>query len=422
MTSSKERPNILYIHSHDTGRYIQPYGYAVPTPNLQRLAEDGVLFRQAFCSSPTCSPSRSALLTGQYPHQNGMTNLAHRGGCLKDYRHHLIHSLKPAGYYTALCGVQHVAHGDQAATRIIGYDQELPAASQHVCDVVPEAVKLLSDPPNQPFFLSVGFIETHRIGDGFTENDGRTDPRYVRPPEPLPDSSVTRRDFADYIESARVFDNGVGEVLDALDRFGLADSTLVICTTDHGIAFPRMKCNLEDSGTGVMLIMRGPAGFSGGKVIDAMVTHLDIFPTLCELLDIAPPARLEGRSLLPLQRGDTGHIHEAIFGEINHHGVNYIPMRSVRTSRWKYIRRYDGRNQAFPDSCDDGTSKRYWLNSGWGQQSQSEEQLFDLVFDPNEARNLIGFPDHHSVLIKMRKELDKWMQETDDFLGKNKIK
>src|SRR5210317_215070 len=94
------RPNILYIHSHDTGRYIQPYGHAIATPNLQKLAEEGFLFRQNFCINPTCSPSRAALLTGSYPHENGMTGLAHRGFSLHDYSQHLVHTLRVAGYLT----------------------------------------------------------------------------------------------------------------------------------------------------------------------------------------------------------------------------------------------------------------------------------------------------------------------------------
>ncbi len=103
------RPNILYLHSHDTGRYIQPYGYAVPTPNLQRLAEGGMLFRQAFCASPTCSPSRASLLTGMVPHSNGMRGLAHFGFTLDDPTQHLLYTLRQAGYQTVLAGEQHIA-------------------------------------------------------------------------------------------------------------------------------------------------------------------------------------------------------------------------------------------------------------------------------------------------------------------------
>src|SRR6185437_665945 len=118
------RPNIVYLHSHDTGRYVRPYGYTVPTPRLQRFAEEGILFRRAFTVSPTCSPSRSALLTGSWPHCNGMTGLAHLGSKLNDYRQHLVHTLKPLGYHTALCGEQHVAaNGELPAWRTIGYDE-----------------------------------------------------------------------------------------------------------------------------------------------------------------------------------------------------------------------------------------------------------------------------------------------------------
>src|SRR5262245_32303024 len=150
------RPNILYLHSHDTGRYIQPYGHGVTTPRLQRLAEQGVIFRQAFCAAPTCSPSRAALLTGQAPHSSGMLGLAHRGFALNDYGQHLIHTLRAAGYYAGLFGMQHEAH-DPAT---IGYDQ-VWVESSHAARVAPIAAAFLESGPPQPFFLSVGFSETH---------------------------------------------------------------------------------------------------------------------------------------------------------------------------------------------------------------------------------------------------------------------
>src|ERR1051326_1007530 len=106
MAQGGSRPNILYIHSHDTGRYLQPYGHSVPAPNLQRLAEGGVLFRKAVNAAPTCSPSRASLLTGMCPHSNGMLGLAHRGFALNDYRQHLAHTLRPAGYQSVLIGLQ----------------------------------------------------------------------------------------------------------------------------------------------------------------------------------------------------------------------------------------------------------------------------------------------------------------------------
>ena len=133
-----ERPNMLYIHSHDTGRYVQPYGHNIPTPNIQRLAEQGILFRQGFCAAPTCSPSRAALLTGQCAHSSGMLGLAHRGFSLDDYNQHIIHTLREAGYQSTLIGVQHVARESEA----IGYDRTVTLKSHYVEHVAPAAVEL----------------------------------------------------------------------------------------------------------------------------------------------------------------------------------------------------------------------------------------------------------------------------------------
>ncbi len=297
-----DRPNILYLHSHDTGRYVSPYGFDVPTPNIQRLAEQGILFRQAFCTNPTCSASRSSLLTGQWPHNNGMTGLAHRGWTLNDYGHHVIRTLHANGYHSTLCGVQHVANWrDGSAVDKIGYQEHLTEGDE---DWSVRAADWLKNAPSEPFFLSCGFVETHRKFPEPACDCRQTDPRYTRPPLPIQDTPETRADMAAFNTIARTLDTKMGRVLDALQESGLADRTLVICTTDHGIAFPRMKCNLEDSGIGVMLIMRGPGGFEGGRALDGMVSHLDIFPTFCEYLGIEPPDWLQGVSFMPMVRGE----------------------------------------------------------------------------------------------------------------------
>ena len=408
------QPNILYLHSHDTGRYIQPFGRAIPTPNLQRLAEEGVLFRQAFCAAPVCSASRSALLTGQAPHSAGMLGLAHRGFRLNDYRQHLAQFLGTAGYRTVLAGVQHEA---PAPGTLIGYHEILPVHSGRTADIAAAAAAFLQEGPAQPFFLSVGFGDTHRE---FPARDPRDDPRYILPPAPLPDLPEIREDMARFISSARVLDDGVGQVLAALLAGGQINDTLVIATTDHGIAFPGMKCTLTDHGLGVHLILRwlpgksaqGTAPLRGGEVVDAMVSHLDIYPTLCELLGLEKPAWLQGRSLLPLLRGETSSLHEELFGEVTYHAA-YEPMRSVRTTRWKYIRRFGGSRRVLPNT-DDSPSKTVLLARGWGETVLPDEQLFDLACDPNEAHNLAGDAAHSGPLDEMRTRLARWMQATDD--------
>lgn len=399
-------PNIIYLHSHDTGRYIQPYGYAVPTPNMQRLAEGGVLFRQAFCAAPTCSASRAALLTGQSPHNAGMTGLVNRGWQLHDYRQHLLHTLRDAGYHTVLAGTQHL-HRDRTQ---LGFDQIIaPSDRGQVKDVIPVATAFLRHAPKQPFFLDVGFFETHRE---FPKADP-AESRYVRPPAPLPDTPATRQDMADFTKMVRELDDGVGLLLDALDAVGLAENTLVIQTTDHGLAFPAMKCNLTDHGTGVLLIMRGPGGFVGGRVVDALVSHIDLFPTLCDLLEIAPPPWLQGKSMMPLIRGEQTEINDEIFAEVTYHAA-YEPQRAVRTQRHKYIRRFGARTRPVLPNCDDSLSKEVWLAHGWGERTLAPEQLYDLVFDPNETNNLAAEPAYRTTLDEMRGRLQRWMQATDD--------
>ena len=399
-------PNILYLHSHDTGRWVQPYGYPVPTPNIQWLADQGVLFRKAFCVVPTCSGSRACLLTGQHGHSSGMLGLAHRGFSLRDYDHHIVHTLREAGYHSTLIGEQHIAKRPD----LIGFDEVIKIETTRVNEVVPAAARVLRRPPTSPFFLSVGFFETHRE---FFEPTSVRDTRYSLPPANLPDTPETRRDMAAFKASARSLDQGVGAVLDVLEETGLADDTLVLLTTDHGLAFPGAKATLYDRGLGVMLIVRGPGGFSGGKVIDAMVTHLDIFPTLCELAGVPLKPWLQGSSLLPLLEAPGRALHQEIFAGATWHAA-YEPQRAARTLRWKYIRRFGDRDLPVLANCDDSPSKDVLLRHGWGERRLPREQLYDLVFDPNEAANLADRGDAQPVLDDLRRRLDEWMAATAD--------
>jgi N-sulfoglucosamine sulfohydrolase len=379
------RPHIVYLHSHDTGRHVQPYGHQVATPNIQRLAEQGVLFRQAFSAAPVCSPSRAALLTGEYPHTNGMLGLAHRGYRLVDYDHHLVHTLRGAGYASVLIGEQHVAPDPVE----IGYDRIVPVGSNAASEVAPAAARAIREAEG-PTFFSVGFFETHRdypeAGDG----------RYALPPANLPDTPQTRRDIAAFKASAERLDAGVGTVLDAVP-----DDALVILTTDHGLPFPGAKATLTDRGIGVLLIIRGPGGFTGGTVSDALVSQIDIFPTLCDLLGIERPGWLRGRSLL-------SEANDAVFAEITFHAA-YEPQRAVRTKRYKYIRRYERPVLA---NIDDSPSKDELLAHGLAERDAPAEALYDLVFDPNEADDIVD--REPEVAAELRRRLQAWMEETGD--------
>ena len=401
--------NIIYLHSHDTGRYLQPYGHAVPAPNLQQLAEDGVLFRKVFNAAPTCSPSRACLLTGESAHSNGQLGLANRGIYLAHPEHHLANFLAGHGYRTALCGIQHLV----LDPRELGYEWIVEAGSPTAQDgvgITDAAVEFIHSQHDRPFFLDIGYFETHRV---FPEPGPDEDPRYTLPPAPLPDTPETRYDMAAFKRMAKMLDDHIGRVLVALDETGLADNTLFIYTTDHGLAFPGMKCTLTDHGMGVAMIARGPSGFEGGRVVDGMISQIDLFPTLCDLIGAQQPEWLEGRSVLPLVDGEVEEVNEEIFGEVTYHAA-YEPKRAVRTPRWKYIRRFDDRSITTMPNIDNGASKQYLMGHGLPQRPVHPEALYDLIYDPNEAANLVNDPAYAEVLVEMRARLDAWMQRTDD--------
>jgi arylsulfatase A-like enzyme len=399
-------PNIVYLHSHDTGRYVQPYGHQIQTPNIQRLADQGLLFRQAFCAAPTCSGSRACLLTGQWAHVNGMTGLAHRGWKLNDYGRHIVHPLREAGSWSALIGEQHVSE----EPGVLGYDHVVEIGTTKVHSIAPAAQQLIRSRPPQPFFLSIGFFETHRE---FFEPSSVRDALYGAPPAHLPDTPETRADMASFKASARSLDQGVGAVLHALDEQGMADDTLIVLTTDHGLPFPGAKGTLSDRGLGVMLTMRGPGGFLGGHVTDALVSQVDIYPTLCELAGAPLPKGLSGTSLLPLARHEVAEVRDELFAELTYHAA-YDPQRAIRTRRHKLIRHFGERLLPVLPNVDDSPTKELLVAAGWGEQPRPRLELYDLLADPGEMRNLAENEAFAELRAELDAQLEAWMRETGD--------
>jgi N-sulfoglucosamine sulfohydrolase len=295
----------------------------------------------------------------------------------------------------------------------LGYDHIEEVDSTTVSDVAPATVRVLAGRArsDKPFFLSVGFFETHRE---YFEPSSVAEAVYSRPPDNIIDTAATRRDIASFKASARSFDRGVGAVLEALDDHRLAERTLVVLTTDHGLAFPGPKATMFDRGIGVLLIMRGPGGFGTGTVVDALVSHLDVYPTLCELAGVECPPWLEGTSLLPLVRGETEEIRAEVFAELTYHAA-YEPQRAVRTKRYKYTRRFDRTHPGLVlANVDDGPSKDALVAAGWGDVSPALEALYDLWLDPGEGHNRIDDPALAEVREDLRDRLTEWMERTED--------
>jgi arylsulfatase A-like enzyme len=310
------------------------------------------------------------------------------------------------GYHSELIGEQHIS----ADPHVLGYDvvHEIPDTRVHW--VGPAAIEALRSGIREPFFMSVGFFETHR---SFFAPSSVRDRVYSLPPPFLPDTPEIREDIAAYKASARSLDHGVGSVLNALQETRLDECTLVIFTTDHGLAFPTAKASLLDRGIGVSLIIRGP-GFTGGRAVDELVSHLDIFPTVCEATGIQTPSWALGRSLLALAAGgEEPGLRSAIFSELTYHAA-YEPQRAIRTERYKYIRRFDDYPYPVLPNCDDSPSKNAYLERGWATRPVARESLHDLFFNPGEGRNHIDNSHYAGVLDELRERLHDWMVHTGD--------
>lgn len=407
--------NIIYIHTHDSGRYVGPYGYQGMTPNIDRLGHDSAVFRQCYCAGPTCSPSRAALLTGRWPHCNGMLGLAQRGFALYDYGTHVVPTFNANGFETVLAGIQHEAVNAQK----IGYqvilnqperdDMYIPNPEEYDKASVNELEKYLAGRnPETPFFISLGLISCHRNFPESTVEAG-----YVAPPPQLYDCPQARKDMAGYLTSVKIADECVGKAVSMLKGHGLYENTVILFTTDHGIAFPWMKCNLYDTGIGVACMLREPGGRMNGMVSDALISHIDIFPTIFELCGIAKPQWMQGKSLMPILRGERDEVNEEIFAEVTYHAA-YEPMRCVRTSRYKLVRRFDDYDGIVPSNIDNGHSKQFLLDAGLLKKKHPKDLLFDLFLDPLERENLMENEDYAEIRQMMQDKLENWMAETDD--------
>ena len=405
-----ERPNILLITTHDLGTHLGCYGWdpELPSPNLDRLAAEGVRFENHFCTAPYCSPSRGGIITGKYPHVNGLMGLVNLGWDIPDTNAFLPAELKRAGYDTALCGLQHVA---EDAGRL-GYDHVSERGRYGCRAVAPMVVDHFHRLPKRsehPFFIEVGFSEVHRRYGGLEQLPVRE--ADVCPLTYLKDTPGLRMDMAMFYENIRRMDHAVGEILDALSASGLADSTLVIFTTDHGIAFPRAKATLYDTGIRTTLLMRWPEGVKGGRTIPALLSNVDLFPTLMEIANGSPPEGCDGQSFLGMLKGNRMEGRSVVFAEKNTSGADI--KRCVRTNRYKCIRNYsEGPQLLLPTDIEVTATRRDMGDEHLAPRPPVE--LYDLAEDPWEQNNLAGREAYRATEAEMDAMLHRVLEQTRD--------
>ncbi|MFF0483240.1 sulfatase [Streptomyces sp. NPDC004435] len=427
---STPRPHILLLHCHDLGRHLHCLGAGtVRSPHLDGLAAQGIVLEGVFATAPQCSPSRSSLFTGRWPHVNGVMGLTHRGFAwdLNPAERHLAGMLREAGYRTELIGVQHEARwqDDRQIARRLGFDHAVTGGmAGPVADRTVDTLRRLAAGP-EPFYLQVGFYEPHRLpgardapgitgflGDHIEPDDvlGVAVPPYLR------DDPSAREEIAELQGSIRHMDAAVGRVLGELDRLDLAHDTLVIFTTDHGLALPRAKCSLYDPGTEVALLLRYPArGWTGGRRERALLSNIDVVPTLTDLLGITsegPP--VHGTSFLPLLDREPFTPAGAVFTEMTYHDY-YDPRRAVRTDRFKLIVNFS----SAPGFMDPTQSWHRRCSAVEGHphpntESHPEVELYDLASDPLELADVADDPAYAEARATLTGALYAWMRDTGD--------
>ncbi|WP_274365594.1 sulfatase-like hydrolase/transferase [Paenibacillus thermotolerans] len=417
-----ERPNVLFITSHDLGRHLNSYGAtSVRSDCLDALARSGVMFSNAFTTAPQCSPARSSIMTGKYPHSNGVMGLAHAefAWYLPQEETPLPEWLKKHGYRTALIGTQHVARKPSD----IGFEEAIPGslskfASASAVDWL-EKYKRTSPADRRPFYLEIGFEEAHRhySQNGLNEPDAS---KGTKAPRWLSDYPGVEREMAALQGDILELDKAIRKVLDKVDELGLRDNTLIVFTSDHGLDFPRAKGTLYDPGIEVPLIVHWPnGGLTGGRVYDPLISHIDIMPSILEALGLPQPQGVQGRSFLPLLEGKHYERRTEIFAEKTYH-TTYDPLRCVRTERYKLIMHFNTYDTVdVPIDAKASPAYREFLDE-WVVPNPYCE-LYDLKLDPLEKRSVADAPEYREIRKELLRKLHDWMHRTDDPLLKGPV-
>jgi uncharacterized sulfatase len=414
-------PNIVVFisddHSYrDTSTAGSP---DVATPNFARIVARGMNFTHAFAVSPSCAPSRAALLTGLAPATNGSM-----------FNHQLPRTdskklpayLQELGYEVVAFGK--VAHYDQV--KQYGFDlTEHSGYHDDVC--VAAAIEWLDKrESDKPLCLMVGTNWPHVPWPKAKAGTGRS--TYALPPTHV-DTPRTRLFRERYYAAVSKFDDDLGAVFDAAYR-KLGDNTLFVHFSDHGAQWPFGKWNLYDAGLQIPLVAVWPGMIAPGSRCAALTTILDVLPTLIDAAGGKPSAELEGQSLLRQFRGESGQTRDTIFATHSGDGrMNDYPMRSARTRRYKYIRNLRP-NAEFTTHIDKGQpadGANYWRS--WKRKAETDgaaraiveryhhrpaEELFDVVADPYEQHNLVGEATSVEILAQLRAEVDRWMTAHND--------
>ena len=429
--------NVLLIISEDNGQHLGCYGDTnVATPNIDRLAAEGVRFANASTTQSVCSPGRASIFTGLYPHQCGQIGLATHNYAQYEAFPNLFSLLKNEGYRTGLVGKLHVNPEEDFPIDMWWNDPDFISFQNRDVHKMTEVGQAYITESAQPFFLTVAYPDAHlpllRQQCGIPAVPYEVGDVAVLPQVGI-DSPRLARHTADYYNCMSRLDTAVGLLLAELEKSGKADDTLVIFTTDHGAQFSRGKTTCYEGGLSVPHIVRWPGVGTAGSVRQELVSHVDILPSVTDALGLEAPAGA-GQSQVPLWKADPGDQtikwRDHVCAEWT--GANppcYFPQRSIRSARYKLIVTYltDRPN---PNAMFYSGPEQLWKPGATVQEiAQSSEpvqaaydtflnppaeEFYDLSKDPWEFNNRINDPELVAVRDDLRKKLAAWQKQTDD--------
>ncbi|UCG04585.1 MAG: sulfatase [Candidatus Heimdallarchaeota archaeon] len=413
---SESKPNFLFIITHDTGDLFDFHRKGVETPNLNQLAENGIVFTNHFCTAPQCSPSRGSILTGQMPHSNGLMGLTNYGWNLESELT-IPKVLAKNGYSTHLIGLQHEhENASELGYQNISNRNIMP----WIDNVTPQVVEFLTSTNQgniqQPFYCAIGLFDTHRPFT-FPDDIPPISIKDVQIPEYLPDTPEVRSDISDLLSSIITVDRGIGRIVETLRKCSFYENTVVIFTVDHGPALPRAKCTLYDPGIRTALIINWPRKIKGGKTHRELLSNIDIFPTILDLCGISIPEQIQGQSFRNLLLNEKYDEQKYIFAELTYHDIGYNPIRAIRTKEWKYIKNFAPLDFLFeiPDDVIESPTTKAWLSEHPEYHSpRPMEELYDLINDPMEQNNLAEESQYQTTKLELEKELMNWLKLTND--------
>ena len=413
-----KRPNILWISAEDISPSLGCYGdsYAI-TPRLDQLAREGMRFTRCFTHAGVCAISRSGLITGMYPVSIGSQHMRSQI-VLPSHVKAFPEYLRAAGYWTT----------NRSKT---DYNFSPPKGAWD--ENSPQSRDWRGRAAGQPFFSVINLVTTHESQIRGKFGETLHDPAKAQLPPYIPDTPVTRRDWARYADLLTTLDQQVAAILDQMKADGLAEETIVCFWGDHGQGLPRGKRWLYDSGTHTPLIIRWPGKLAAGSVCDDLVCFLDFAPTMLSLAGVDVPSHLHGRVLPPIEkvtvadRTSLQTTREFIFGHRDRMDETYDLIRSARDKRFKYIRNYALRrsysqNIAYMNQMPTMREMRRLNAEGqlsgaaalFFRETKPVEELFDTEADPHEIVNLADRPEHAVTLKRLRTALERWQEDIDD--------